>query len=223
MEIRAILFDLDGTLADTLADIAFSMNHALAACGLPTHAPEAYRALVGEGVERLVERALPADRLDEREAVLAELRAHYTAHMLDRTRPYPGIPELLDGVAERGLPAAVLSNKPQTATRHLVDRLFGRWSFEAVVGPSPGVSHKPDPAGAIAIARQVGIEPARWLYLGDTMTDMKTATAAGMVPVGALWGFRDRDELEAHGARAVVASPPEVLDLLDASPREVVH
>lgn len=214
MEIRAILFDFDGTLADTLDDIAASMNHALAAAGLPTHPRHAYRELVGEGVERLVERALPPDRLETKSAVLSELRDHYTAHMTDRTAPYPGVPGLLDGIAERGLPAAVLSNKPQAATRHLVERLFGRWTFEAVVGPAPGVPHKPDPGGALQIARRVGIEPGRWLYLGDTRTDMETATAAGMVPVGALWGFRDRAELEAHGAREVVERPSDVLDLL---------
>lgn len=215
MRFDAILFDLDGTLADTLDDIAASMNWALARNDVPPHPLDAYRTLVGEGVSRLVERALPTERQHLHAAVLEDLRAHYTDHMLDRTRPYPGIPELLDALAARGLPLAVLSNKPELATRWMVDRLFARWPFTAVTGERPGVPHKPDPAAAIGIARDLSVDPARVLYLGDTSTDMETAVGAGMFGVGALWGFRDRAELEAHGASAVVAHPLEVLPLVD--------
>lgn len=217
MEIRAALFDLDGTLVDTLDDIADAMNHALAAHGLPTHPADAYRELVGEGVDRLVERALPEGRSDLHAAVTAELRGYYTDHMLDRSVPYPEIPELLDGLAARGIPMAVLSNKPEPATRWMVEKLFGDVPFAAVAGETDGVPRKPHPEAALRIAREIGIEPGAWLYLGDTRTDMETATAAGMFPVGALWGFRDREELVAHGARALVERPRQLVGLVDPS------
>ena len=214
MRFDAVLFDLDGTLVDTLDDIAASMNWALERNALDPHPPDAYRELVGEGVGRLVERALPVERQDLHGAVLDDLRAHYTEHMLDKSAPYPGIPELLDEVGRRGLPMAVLSNKPEAATRWMVERLLSAWPFAAVQGERPGVPHKPDPAAALAIAAELGVDPARILYLGDTRTDMETAVAAGMVGVGALWGFRDRAELVAHGATAVVGHPWEVVALL---------
>lgn len=219
MGARAVLFDLDGTLVDTLDDIAEAMNHALAAHGLPGHPPDAYRELVGEGVDRLVERALPPDRAELHEEVTAELRDYYVDHMLDRSEPYPGIPPLLDALAERGVPMAVLSNKPEEATRWMVRSLLGGWPFAAVVGEVEGVPRKPDPRGALDIAASVGVPPPEWLYLGDTRTDMETARAAGMHPVGALWGFRDRDELLAHGARTLIERPAELLGLLDGAAR----
>ena len=215
MRFDAVLFDLDGTLADTLDDIAASVNWALERNALDPHPPDAYRELVGEGVGRLVERALPAGRQDLHGAVLADLRAHYTDHMLDKSAPYPGIPELLDELRRRDLPMAVLSNKPEPATRWMVERLFSAWPFAAVQGERPGVPHKPDPGAALAIAAALAVEPARVLYLGDTRTDMETAVAAGMFAVGALWGFRDRAELLAHGAQAVVEHPREVPALLE--------
>ncbi|MEJ2152669.1 MAG: HAD hydrolase-like protein [Gemmatimonadota bacterium] len=123
-----MIFDLDGTLADTLSDIAEAMNRALAAHGLPTLQPDAYRSLVGEGVERLVERSVPIDRSDLVAPVLEDLKRYYTAHMLDQTTAYPGIPELLDRLTERGLPMAVVSNKPEPATCAMVDQMFDRLS-----------------------------------------------------------------------------------------------
>lgn len=215
MRFDAILFDLDGTLADTLDDIAASMNWALERNALDPHPADAYRELVGEGVSRLVERAIPAGRQDLHEAVLEDLRAHYTEHMLDRTAPYPGVPEMLDAIATRGLPMAILSNKPEPATRWMVDRLFPAWPFAYVAGERPGMPHKPDPRPATEIARGLGVDPARVLYLGDTRTDMETAVAAGMFGVGALWGFRDEAELRAHGASEVVEHPRDVVPLID--------
>ncbi len=215
MRFDAILFDLDGTLADTLDDIAASMNWALERHALDPHPPDAYRGLVGEGVGRLVERAIPTGRQDLHAAVLEDLRAHYTEHMLDRSAPYPGIPELLDEIVARGLAMAILSNKPEPATRWMVDRLFSAWPFAHVEGERPGVPHKPDPRPAAEIARRLGVDPARVLYLGDTRTDMETAVAAGMFGVGALWGFRDEAELRAHGASEVVEHPRDVIPLIE--------
>lgn len=219
MRLDAVVFDLDGTLADTLGDIAASMNYALARNGLPERDPDDYRGLVGEGVLRLVERAVPADRADLMGPVLADLRTHYTEHMLDRTRLYPGVAELLDGLVERGLSLAVLSNKPQAATRCMVERLFGEGRFAAVHGGRDDVPLKPDPSALLAIVRDLEADPERSAYVGDTPTDMETALAAGVHPVGVAWGFRDREELARHGARTILARPAELLDLVDGRPR----
>ncbi|MCK5438516.1 MAG: HAD family hydrolase [Gemmatimonadetes bacterium] len=216
MRFRAVIFDLDGTLADTLSDIAEAMNRALEAHDLPTLEPDAYRTLVGEGVERLVKRAVPTDRPELIGPVLDDLKRYYTEHMLDRTTAYSGIPELLDRLTERQIPMAIVSNKPEPATRWMVERMFDRWHFAAVVGGTDGVPLKPDPTAVLKIAGDLGIEPLACVYLGDTMIDMQTAVAAGMYPVGALWGFRDRDELLAHGAKALVTEPLDLLALLNS-------
>ncbi len=213
---RALVFDLDGTLADTLADVAGAMNRSLARAGLPGHAPGAYRFLIGDGVVELARRALPpgsALRLDE---IVAGFREIYAEHLLDETKPYPGIPELLAELRARKVPSAVLSNKPEDATRAIVDRLFPAHSFATVAGQRPDRPRKPDPTVALAIARDLGVPPAETLLVGDSKTDMLTATAVGMVPIGVLWGFRDRAELEAHGARAVIERPSELLEWLDS-------
>jgi phosphoglycolate phosphatase len=213
---RAVLFDLDGTLLDTLDDLADAMNQVLIDLGAPTHDREAYRHFIGDGVEWLVRRALPtAQTSDEQvQRSVAEMRRHYDARWDRKTRPYPGIPELLDALAARRLPLAILSNKPHDFVVKLADRLLGRWSFARVLGARPGVPKKPDPIATRAVAAELGIPPDAWLYLGDTGTDMQTARAAGMVAVGVLWGFRDADELRADGAQRLIARPLELLDLL---------
>lgn len=215
MRFDAVVFDLDGTLADTLGDIAAAMNYALVRNGLRERDPDEYRDLVGEGVTRLVERAVPSDRPELHGPVLADLRAHYGEHMLDSTRAYPEIPELLDRLGTRGLPLAVLSNKPQAATRRMVDRMFGEGRFAVVLGGRDEVPLKPHPRALLEIVRHLGVEPGRCAYVGDTRTDMETAVTAGVLPVGAAWGFRDRRELVEHGARAVIDRPLEFLDLLE--------
>lgn len=213
---QAVIFDLDGTLLDSLEDLADSMNHVLAAAGLPTHAVAAYRFFVGDGVEMLVRRAAPEERADT--ATLARLaiamREEYDRRATSKTRPYPGIPELLDELSARGLPVAILSNKPHDATRHVVARLLPRWRFAAVQGVLPEIPRKPDPAGALALAARLHLAPGEVLYVGDTDTDMRTARAAGMRAVGVLWGFRPGAELTAAGAQFLVATPADILPLL---------
>lgn len=220
MPFHAVLFDLDGTLLDTLEDLADATNAALVAMGLPGHPLEAYKYFVGDGLEALVRRAMrpegtgaPPD-----ETVLARgielARQEYARRWADKTRPYPGIPELLDGLAERAVPAAVFSNKPDQFTRLCVERLLSSWHFAIIQGATPELPRKPDPCGALAIAAKLGVAPADILYLGDTNTDMWTAIAAGMYPVGALWGFRTADELRAAGAAVLASRPADVLALL---------
>jgi phosphoglycolate phosphatase len=214
LDIRAVLFDLDGTLADTLADLANATNWALSQIGCPTHPTDRYRYMVGDGARELCARALPADKQGLVDEVLRLMRQHYDEHCFDLTRLYPGIAELVTALASRHLKLAVLSNKPDEFTKRVITRYFPSSPFAIVRGQLPNVPLKPDPTAALQIAQELGIPPAQWLYLGDTNTDMRTARAAGMHAIGVLWGFRDRDELLESGAEHLVAKPGDVLDLL---------
>jgi phosphoglycolate phosphatase len=209
----AILFDLDGTLADTLEDIASAMDEVLRSLGQPGHPPEAYRRFIGEGAAVLVARALPADRGDLAGRALEAFRQRYRAHLVERTRPYDGIAEVLEALQGRGTRLAVLSNKPHDLTVEMVERLFRGIAFGAVAGQRPGSPPKPDPAAALEIARTLGVPPAHCALVGDGPTDMDAARAAGMMPIAVSWGFRDRRELEAHGAAKVIDHPSDLLKL----------
>ncbi len=213
MPYQAVLFDLDGTLLDTLEDLADATNAALAELGLPGHPLEAYKYFVGDGLENLVRRAIRQESLDK--TLLARgverARQEYAARWAVKTRPYPGIPDLLTGLSRRAIPMAVFSNKPDEFTQLCVARLLPGWHFQAVQGATPELPRKPDPRGALAIAARMGVAPGEVLYLGDTNTDMQTAVAAGMFPVGALWGFRTAEELLATGAAALAKMPTDVL------------
>ena len=215
MHYRAILFDLDGTLADTLADIAGAANHALAELGRPTFEVPRYRLMVGRGLELLFQQALGPDHqhLGERAATL--FHTHYASHGSDNTVPYDGVAEMLDALVDRRVTLAILSNKPDAPAQATVRQVLGRWPFAQVRGQRPPTPLKPDPTAAIEISRELNIPPENWLYLGDTGVDMCTATAAGMFAVGALWGFREEAELRENGARTVIAHPAEILALLD--------
>jgi phosphoglycolate phosphatase len=216
----AVLFDLDGTLLNTLDDIADAANRVLSSHGYPTHAVDAFRFFVGEGARTLVYRVLPADARDDAtvDRMYADFRREYALNWNAKTRPYDGIPEMLDGVVERGLKIAVLSNKPDDFTRKCVDELLPRWKFDVVLGHHGGIPPKPDPAGAFDVARALGVTPEEILYLGDSSIDMRTAVASGMFPLGVLWGFRGRDELEMSGARLVISRPADLLTILDSAP-----
>lgn len=215
MPYKAVIFDLDGTLLNTLDDIADSMNFALSSRGLPVHDTEKYKYFVGDGVTSLVQRALPSESPPElREEILAAYTDRYGAHCADRTRPYPGVPAMLRALNEHGLKLAVLSNKPHTSTLAVVAQYFNDVEFATVLGARDGVPVKPDPAGALELAEVLVAEPSEILYLGDTAVDMRTAISAGMTPVGALWGFRTRGELEENGAEFVLEHPADILKLL---------
>ncbi len=213
---RAVLFDLDGTLLDTLEDLADSYNAALEQCGFPSRPLQNYRYYVGDGVENAVRRALPAGAADpetvERVATLA--REEYRKRWDEKTRPYDGVPEMLRGLADRGLKLAVLSNKDHAFTEQCVDGLLGEWDFDCVLGVGNGVPIKPDPTGARMVMEALCVPAEDFLYLGDTATDMRTAVAAGMCPVGALWGFRDAEELRNAGAKHLISDPRDLLGLL---------
>jgi phosphoglycolate phosphatase len=216
----AVLFDLDGTLLDTLDDIADASNAVLLRHGFPAHPVSRYRYFVGEGAMNLIIRTLPesARTEDTVRRLYEEFRAEYAKNWNAKTRPYRGVPELLDALVERSVKIAVLSNKPDDFTQKCVGELLGAWAFNAVLGHRDGVPAKPDPNGAIDLAKTLSVSPARILYLGDSSIDMETALAAGMFPVGALWGFRTREELETSGACAVIGKPQDLLALLNDAP-----
>jgi len=216
-DFKAVVFDLDGTLLDTLKDLAQSMNRVLEKNGLPTHPEDRYKYFVGDGASKLVWRAVP-EELRNKQDVLKRLHEEFLKDYAENwdvnTRLYPGISDMLDQLSAKDLKLAVLSNKPHEFTKLCVERFLDKWNFDLVLGDRPGIPRKPDPAGALEIAETFGVAPKSCLYLGDTSIDMTTATRAGMFPVGVLWGFRDRQELEDSGARAIVAKPQEVLELL---------
>jgi phosphoglycolate phosphatase len=216
MKLQAVLFDLDGTLLDTLDDLADSMNAVLEAHDMPTHPVESYKTFVGDGVARLVQRALPGEESD------AVAMGHYVEAMREqygqrwnaKTQPYDGIVELLSQLSDRKISMSVLSNKPDDFTKKCVEHYFPDNPFDLVVGVTDEIPPKPDPAGAKAIANTLGYRPDEFLYLGDTNTDMRTARVAGMLAVGAMWGFRTVEELEEFGAQALAEHPLDILELL---------
>jgi len=213
---RALISDLDGTLLNTLEDLADSVNLALAHIGLPQHELDAYRYFVGDGRRAMALRSLPEDRREEAtlQLLITHIGEEYTKHWMDKTQPYEDVPELLDALTSAGIRMAILSNKPHSYTETMVSSLLPKWSFELVLGESPSTARKPDPAGALHIVEQMNIKPEECLYIGDSGVDMQTAVAANLYPIGALWGFRDADELLSSGARTLVEKPTDILHLL---------
>lgn len=217
MPYKAILFDLDGTLLDTLEDIGNAVNRVLAGKGFPTHELKVYRDFVGDGAAMLINRALPeGGRKDDTiRACLKEFMEDYRQNCNVMTKPYDGVPEMLDALTARGLKMAVLSNKQHEFTKYCVTEILSNWNFHVILGQRNGVPPKPDPAGALEVARRLNIPPTDFLYLGDSAVDMKTAVASAMFPVGALWGFRSMEELKENGSLALIDQPSGILNLLD--------
>jgi phosphoglycolate phosphatase len=213
---KAVIFDLDGTLADTIDDLAGAVNRMLARRNLPEHDREQYKLMVGNGFRNLVTRALPEEQRTEAyiESSRAEASAEYAGRCLERTHPYPQVPELLAALSSRGIAFAVLSNKPDELTKKVVRGLFPGLGFALLRGESPEFPRKPDPASALDACSRLGAKPGETLYLGDSGVDMMTAKAAGFTALGALWGFRSEKELREAGADALLASPLDLLEYL---------
>jgi phosphoglycolate phosphatase len=206
----AAIFDLDGTLADTLQDLADATNWALEQLDQPTHPLEKYRYMVGSGRTELMSRALPAEREDLLDESIRLMSEYYGRHCFDTTKLYPGIVELLRKLQADGLKVAVLSNKPHEFVVQTLERLFPDFKFDAQYGDREDVPRKPDPTGVLRIAKEFDIEPKDIAYVGDTSIDMDTANGAGMFAIGVSWGFRDRQELIDHGAKVIVDTAEEL-------------
>ncbi|MBN2384715.1 HAD family hydrolase [bacterium] len=215
--ISAVVFDLDGTLVDSLTDIAAATNWVLRQHGYPEHSSERYRYFVGDGIEQLLVRALPTQaRLpDIITECLSQLKQRYQTHWAVETRPYDGTMDLLDRLDTLGLPMLVLSNKPDLLTREVVDHFFGLGRFKSVRGARPDLPLKPDPTAVLSMLGDLELDPKQVIYLGDSAVDMTLARRAEMVPVGAAWGFRSVDELHSSGARFIIHHPLDLPDLLE--------
>lgn len=215
---KAVIFDLDGTLSDSLESIAYSANLALKAIGLPSYETERYKQFVGDGVGELVRRMLYYNgdmeyaRYDE---LRAKYREYFREYCMYRVHPYEGLPEVLLELKKKGVLLTVLSNKPHKQAVEVVEELFGTELFTMIQGQSSDFERKPSPEGAFYIARSLSVEPSECLYVGDTDTDMKTGKSAGMYTVGVLWGFRERQELEENHADEIIETPDRLLKIVE--------
>jgi len=215
---NAFIFDLDGTLIDSLADIAEAVNRMLDEHGYPRAPLSAFPRYIGDGVRTLVTRALPADVLSKEdiEARVADYQRHYADTWHDETRPYAGMLETLQELNSRGLKLAVLSNKPDQFTKLCCSHFFPGVPFAPVLGARAGVPRKPDPHSALEICRELHARPQDCAFVGDSGIDMATAVNAGMLPVGVRWGFRGEAELREQGARELVSHPDDLVCLVSA-------
>jgi len=214
-KLKGIIFDLDGTLANTIEDLADSMNRVLTGEGFPTHSCDAYRYFVGGGVRNLIRLSLPEACRSEMviDRCYNLMMTDYRDSCFIKTHLYDGVPEVLDKLRIRGIKMAVFSNKVDELTQLFVKELIGSEKFEIIVGARPTIPIKPDPAGALLISKHLGIDPSNMGYIGDSNTDMLTANRAGMFAIGALWGFRTKEELIESGAKKVLSHPLELLEL----------
>lgn len=213
MKCRGLIFDLDGTLLDTLQDLADAGNETLCHFGFPVHPVDSYRYFVGEGLATLTRRIIPDTSVSDEELTtyMKKFKEIYSRTWNDHTGLYPGIREMINSLDKAGLQLAVLSNKPHAFTKVCVDTYFPEKPFALVLGQREGIAKKPDPAGALEIAEKMGLTTEEILYVGDTATDMQTGNNAGMKTIGVEWGFRDRDELVANGAWRIVSTPDGVV------------
>ena len=219
MNIRGVIFDLDGTLLDTLEDLVDAANATLAHFGFPGHSPDAYRYFVGDGLITLIERIVPEKNRSQPEiaACMDTFLQLYGQSWDLKSRPYAGILEMLQQLRQTGLQLGVLSNKPHAFTRLSVQRFFAADAFDFVFGQRDDVPRKPDPAGAKEIAGLMQLQPQQILYVGDTATDMQTGNRAGMSTMGVIWGFRERQELEESQAGIIVTHPSEIVNHVNSN------
>lgn len=213
--IKAVLFDLDGTLADTLEDLAGSGNYTLESLGYPVHKVSAYKYFVGNGIPKLIERILPEAERNESAVnkALNIFMEHYRLHYVDKTKPYEGTVSLINKLSDLGIKTAVVTNKAHEMAERVTEKLFGD-SFCAVVGKQESYPAKPDPELTLKTISDLGVKPSECLFVGDSGVDMLTAVNSGCIAVGVLWGFRDEDELRSNGAQYTVSHPDEIISII---------
>lgn len=211
--LKTAIFDLDGTLADTINDLADAVNYGLAQLGCPVHSIESYKQFVGNGAKLLCQRALPENRKSDAERLYGLFSEYYSRHYLDRTRLYPGIRETVDRLAKNGIKMAVATNKPQDAARRIAAELLPEIDFVKVLGGCDERPKKPDPTIIRCILSELPEDNAVFM-IGDSNVDIQTARNAGIISVGCVWGFRGRAELESEGADFIAEAPGDIADII---------
>ena len=214
---KCCIFDLDGTLIDSIKAIAYTANLTLKKYGLGPVDEEHYKVFIGDGYKKLIERALihcgDKDLVNYEDGLVTYME-YFKIHCMHEVKAYDGIKEMLEFLKENNIKIAVLSNKPHERTVENVQGIFGLNTFDRVAGEQDGVKRKPDPEGAIITAKELEVSPKECLYIGDTNTDMKTGISAGMDTVGVTWGFRTREELESYKPKYIIDSPKEIIDII---------
>ncbi len=214
MKYKTAIFDMDGTILNTLDDLTDSCNHILEKNGMPLHTIDEIRFFVGNGIPKLIERAVPAGtKAETQQKILAEFSEYYAAHSAEKTKPYPGIPELLQKLRRNGVATAVNTNKTESAAKVLCEDYFPGL-FDFVSGGRPGVPKKPAPDGIYEIIRAMNADPAETVFIGDSDVDLQTGTNAGLNVIGVDWGFRGKKFLEEHGAKTVASDTDELFRLI---------
>ena len=214
MPYKAVIFDLDGTLVDTLADLTDAMNFALKKLAQPARSPDDCRMMIGSGVRNFAKRALKEDKQHLVDDILVEMRAFYTQNCLNRTRPYDGIVQTVSQLAGRGIALAVCTNKDQGDAKRIIDHFFGKSTFDQVVGARQGCPIKPHRQITAAIVDSFGLNPREMVFVGDSDIDIATAENGQIPFIGVSWGFRTADELQAAGAEIIIDFPEELVKLI---------
>ncbi len=215
---KAAIFDMDGTLVNSIADIADGVNEMLEHYNFPNHTLDEIRLMVGNGARKLIERAIPADNAADKNFLQEALDYYngcYAKRLTVKTRPYPGIPEMLKILKDKKISLAVCTNKQKFAADEMIYTLFPDIDFKKIVGDEPGKPKKPDPTRALEIAKKIGIKPKEVAYFGDTAVDMETAHNAGFLSIGVTWGFRPESELRESGAEIIIHKPLEIFDSIN--------
>lgn len=215
--IKAVLFDLDGTLANSLIDLAAATNQALVKFGYPEREVDNFRYYAGDGIPKMIERALPEDARTSEiiDKVKADYFVYYNEHYNDSTCTYNGVPQLLDALESMGITMAVVTNKAQAFAEKVINKLFGDKYFSLVFGQRDGVPNKPDPTLTLMAMKELGVNPEECIFLGDSGMDVATGVNSGAYPVGELWGFRDEQELKENGAKRIILNPLELIDIIE--------
>ncbi|MBR1694867.1 MAG: HAD family hydrolase [Selenomonas sp.] len=218
MQYKAAIFDLDGTLIDSLADLADSANEMLVGFGFPQHDLDKYRYFVGNGSRKLIERCLPAEKAADSAFVdeaLAKYKLCYDKNLTHKTVCYEGIMDMLTALQAKHIPLGICTNKHQSAADVIVDKLFPKDMFVSVIGDCKDMPRKPDPKKVLLIAAKMGVKPVEVAYFGDTSVDMDTGNNAGMLPIGVTWGFRPKEELVEHGAKVLLDNPLDLFSKVE--------
>lgn len=214
MKYKAIIFDLDGTLINSLEDIADAMNKILIDNNYPTHIYESYNYFIGNGLHKLVSRALPEDKQNEIDRCYEAMMTHYGENCIQKTKPYDGIQDLLEQLNSQNIPVSVLSNKSDALTKRITKAIFPE-CFEPIMGLTSEELKKPNPSTAIQISKELNCNPSEIIFVGDSGIDMQTATQAGMYAVGVSWGYRTKEELLSEGAKFILNEPSDLMKFLN--------